>query len=61
LGSPVRNVSIVGVGTSGSNALKETAGAIAPGFSIADSFTFNLDPRATNANNQVAALSAINV
>jgi hypothetical protein len=50
-GGGVRNVSLVGVGQS--SAGKPVAAA---GWDISHSFTFNLDPRATNVNNESRGL-----
>jgi hypothetical protein len=59
-GSPLTNVSLVGVGTS-SGGVKSLASPVAAGWSIANSFTFDLDPQATSANNLVSGLMAMNV
>ena len=57
---PLRNVSLVGVGAS-TGGRKLAAGTVAAGWSIANSFTFDLDPSVTNANNLVSAVVALNV
>jgi hypothetical protein len=59
-GAPLRNVSLTGVGSATGGA-KSVADPVTPGWSIANSFTFNLDPQATNANNLVAGVMAMNV
>lgn len=59
-GEPLRNVSLVGVGTA-TGGVKSRAGSVAPGWSIDDDFTLDLDPLATNANNLVSGLMAMNV
>ena len=59
-GAPLRNVSLVGVGTS-TGGLKSLADPVAPGWSVDESFTFHLDPQATDANNIVSGLMAMNV
>ncbi len=58
--APLRNVSLVGVGQA-TGGPKSLADPVAPGWSLATSFTFNLDPQATNANNLVSGLMAMNV
>jgi Pectate lyase superfamily protein len=59
-GAPLTNVSLVGVGTA-SGGIKVLADPVGAGWSIEDSFTLDLDPKATNANNLVAGLMAMNV
>ena len=59
-GKPLRNVTLTGVGTATGGA-KSVADPVAPGWSITTSFTLNLDPQATNANNLVAGIMALNV
>ncbi|HVT76310.1 MAG TPA: glycosyl hydrolase family 28-related protein [Acidimicrobiales bacterium] len=59
-GAPVRNVSLVGVG-SATGGRKTAADPVATGWSVASDFTFDLDPSVTNANNTVSAVLAINV
>ncbi len=58
--TPLRNVSLVGVGTA-TGGRKSVANPVAAGWSIDTSFTFDLDPAVTNANNLVAGVLALNV
>ncbi|MDQ1357468.1 MAG: hypothetical protein QOG44_1841 [Acidimicrobiaceae bacterium] len=59
-GAPLRNVSLVGVGAS-PGGVKSTATPGVAGWSADNDFTFNLDPQATDANNLVSGLMAVNV
>jgi hypothetical protein len=59
-GAPLRNVSLVGVGSS-TGGVKSLAGPVPPGWSVANDFTFDVDPKATDANNLVSGLLAMNV
>ncbi|MGI8777862.1 MAG: fibronectin type III domain-containing protein [Acidimicrobiales bacterium] len=58
--NPLTNVSLVGVGTA-TGGVKSLAGPVAAGWSVDTDFTFNVDPQATNANNLVSGLLAMNV
>ena len=59
-GAPLGNVSLVGVGAS-RGGVKSTASPGVAGWSADNDFTFNLDPQATDANDLVSGLMAINV
>ena len=59
-GNPLRNVSIVGVG-SRSTALKRAAGPIEPGWDLDTSFTFDLDTQRTGGDNFNSAMQLANV
>ncbi|MGI9023025.1 MAG: fibronectin type III domain-containing protein [Acidimicrobiales bacterium] len=59
-GAPLRNVSLVGVGTATGGA-KSLADPVPEGWSVEHDFMFNLDPQVTNANNLVSGLMAMNV
>ncbi|MDQ1364376.1 MAG: hypothetical protein QOE57_418, partial [Acidimicrobiaceae bacterium] len=53
-------MSLVGVGAS-PGGVKSTATPGVAGWSADNDFTFNLDPQATDANNLVSGLMAVNV
>jgi hypothetical protein len=57
---PLTNVTLLGVGSS-SGGLKSLAGPAFPGWSLDSSFTFHLDPGATDANALTAGLQALHV
>ncbi|HVT78494.1 MAG TPA: hypothetical protein VHD87_15760 [Acidimicrobiales bacterium] len=57
---PLRNVSIVGVGEH-TGGVKQQADPVEPGWSIADAFTMNLDPKTTDADAKVSGLELLNV
>lgn len=59
LGSPLQNVSLVGVGSS-TGGIKSKAGTVAAGRTIDNSFTFNMDPADTTASNKTSALMILN-
>jgi len=59
-GAELTNVTLIGVASS-SGGLKPLADPVFPGWSVSASFTFNLDPAATDASTLVTGLQALNV
>ncbi len=57
---PLRNVSVVGVGTH-AGGVKDLASPVEPGWDIDNSFTMNLDPKTTNANQKLGAIQLLYV
>ncbi|HVV37167.1 MAG TPA: hypothetical protein VHC63_11235 [Acidimicrobiales bacterium] len=57
---PLRNVSIVGVGQH-DGGVKQQAEPVEAGWSIANAFTMDLDPRATDADDKVSGIELLNV
>jgi hypothetical protein len=58
--APLRNVSVVGVGTH-TGGVKDLASPVEPGWNIDNSFTLNLDPKTTNANQKIGAIQLLYV
>ena len=59
VGSPLKNVSLVGVGSS-NTPLKARANPVAAGRSISGSFTFNVDAADTGSSNRMSGLIIMN-
>jgi hypothetical protein len=58
--TPLRNVSIVGVGAHDGD-VKQQANPVESGWSITNAFTMNLDPKATDASDKVSGIELLNV
>jgi hypothetical protein len=58
--TPLRNVSIVGVGQH-TGGVKQQADPVEHGWAIDNTFTMNLDPKATDANEKVSGIELLNV
>ena len=58
--TPLRNVSLVGVGTH-AGGVKQQADPVARGWDITNAFTLNLDPAATGASDKVSGIGLLNV
>jgi hypothetical protein len=59
-GAPLQNVSIIGVGNH-SGGVKDLANPVEPGWDINNSFTMDLDPKSTTANQKVGGMQLLNV
>jgi len=59
VGAPLKNVSLVGVGSS-SGGLKTKSEPVESGWAVDNSFTFNMDPQATQASEKSAGLQVLN-